>query len=116
MSPVPIPYKGVEVELAWVQARRILCEFSREPFVYICHGIAEAESTGMIAFDNYDKLQQVALANGKDMLFDLAEGDQLGTVLCPCCGRYQSWMLDAIRVGQAMLGGCLLFDQATDPS
>lgn len=106
-----IVYKTLNLSVLWVQGRRILCEYCREPFTYV-HGDRKTFNvTGIPIVSSDDGMRKEAMKKAVTGLAQVARSKNQGQALCPNCKRYQRWMVShsrTIGIGCGLLGGAVL--------
>lgn len=103
-----IVYKTLDLTVLYVQARRILCEFCREPFTYVLGDRKTFNVTGIPIVSNDDGMRKEAMKKAADGLAKVSRNRNQGAALCPFCKRYQSFMVSQSRtigLGCGFLGG-----------
>lgn len=106
-----IVYKTLDLNVLYVQARRILCEFCRQPFTYV-HGDRKTFNvSGVPIVSSDDGMRKEAMKKASAGLAKVARSKNSGQALCPHCKRYQKWMVFQSRMtglGCGFLGGIAL--------
>jgi hypothetical protein len=103
-----IVYKTLDLNVLYVQGRRILCEFCREPFTYVLGDRKTFNVTGIPVVSNDDGMRAQAMKKAADALAKVSRSKYQGEALCPNCKRYQGWMVSrSMRTGLGcgFLGG-----------
>lgn len=106
-----IVYKTLDLTVLYVQARRILCEFCREPFTYVVGDRKTFNVTGIPIVSNDEGMRKEAMKKAADGLAKVARSKNQGAALCPFCKRYQGFMVSHSRtvgLGCGFLGGIAL--------
>lgn len=106
-----IVYKTLDLSVLYVQARRILCEFCREPFTYVLGDRKTFNVTGIPVVSSDDGMRQQAMKKAADSLAKLSRVKNQGEALCPHCKRYQGWMVSRSMktgLGCGFLGGIVV--------
>jgi hypothetical protein len=106
-----IVYKTLDLHVLYVQARRILCEFCREPFTYVLGDRKTFNVTGVPIVSSDDGMRKEAMKKAAAGLTKVARSKNAGQALCPHCKRYQTWMVSQSRMtamGCGFLGGIVL--------
>jgi hypothetical protein len=103
-----IVYKTLNLNVLYVQGRRILCEFCRTPFSYIVGDRKTFNVTGVPIVSSDDGMRKEASKKAAAGLARVAREKNAGQALCPHCKRYQRWMVSHSRMtgmGCGFLGG-----------
>jgi hypothetical protein len=106
-----IVYKTLDLNVLYVQGRRILCEFCRQPFTYVVGDRKTFNVTGMPIVSNDDGMRREAMKKAADSLAKISRARNQGEALCPHCKRYQGWMVSRSTrtgLGCGFLGGIAL--------
>lgn len=106
-----IVYKTLDLNVLYVQARRILCEFCRQPFTYLLGDRKTFNVTGVPIVSSDDGMRKEAMKKASAGLAKVARAKNTGQALCPHCKRYQKWMVSQSRMtamGCGFLGGIAL--------
>jgi hypothetical protein len=103
-----IVYKTLDLNILYVQARRILCEFCRQPFTYVLGDRKTFNVTGVPLVSNDEGMRKDAMKKAASGLARVARSKNQGQALCPHCKRYQGWMVRQSKMaglGCGFLGG-----------
>jgi hypothetical protein len=106
-----IVYKTLDLNVLYVQARRILCDFCRLPFTYVIGDRKTFNVTGVPIVSSDDGMRKEAMKKAASGLARIARSKNAGQALCPHCKRYQKWMVSKSRMtamGCGFLGGIAL--------
>jgi hypothetical protein len=106
-----IVYKTLNLNVLYVQGRRILCEFCRQPFTYVLGDRKTFNVTGVPIVSSDDGMRKEAMKKAASGLAHIARSKNNGQALCPYCKRYQKWMVSKSRttaMGCGFLGGIVL--------
>jgi hypothetical protein len=103
-----IVYKTLDLNILYVQGRRILCEFCRQPFTYVLGDRKTFNVTGVPIVSNDEGMKKDAMKKAASGLAKIARSKNQGQALCPHCKRYQGWMVrqsKTVGLGCGFLGG-----------
>jgi hypothetical protein len=103
-----IVYKTLDLNILYVQGRRILCEFCRQPFTYVLGERKTFNVTGVPMISNDEGMRKDAMKKASAGLAKVAQSKNQGQALCPHCKRYQGWMVrqsKMVGLGCGFLGG-----------
>ena len=105
-----IVYKTMDLDILYVQGRRILCDGCRQPFTYVYGDRKTVNVTGIPIVSSDDGMRQSAMKKAATELAKLARAKNPGQALCPHRKRYQSFMIAQARktaIGCGFFGGLL---------
>lgn len=103
-----IVYKTLDLNIHYVQGRRILCEHCRQPFTYVTGETKKFQATGIPLVSSDEGMRKSAMKSAAKSLSKISQQDKKGSALCPNCLRYQKWMVrhsQAVGLGCGFLGG-----------
>lgn len=88
-----IVYKTLTLNIQYAQARRIVCEYCRQPFTYVWGAKQEFKTTGVPLLSSAEGMRKSAMKMAANALANVAKTPNKGESMCPHCKRYQSWMV-----------------------
>ncbi len=94
-----IVYKTLDLDVYWVQSRRLKCDNCMNPFVLIHHDTFNISTTGVPLVSNDEKMRDKVLRQARGKLRSLARENEVGHAACPHCGHYQKWMISSSYLG-----------------
>lgn len=103
-----IVYKTLDLNVLYVQARRILCEYCRQPFTYVLGERKTFNVAGIPIVSSDEGMQSEATKKAASSLAKIAREKNKGVALCPHCKRYQGFMVthsQMVGLGCGLLGG-----------
>ena len=103
-----IVYKTLDLKVLYVQARRILCEYCRQPFTYVLGERKTFNVTGIPIVSSDEGMQGEATKKAASSLAKIDKEKNKGVSLCPHCKRYQGFMVthsQMMGLGCGFLGG-----------
>jgi hypothetical protein len=103
-----IVYKTLDLNIHYVQARRILCEHCRLPYTYVFGESKKFQATGVPLVSSDEGMRASAMKSAAKSLSKIAQQDKKGSGMCPNCRRFQKWMVrhsQAVGLGCGFLGG-----------
>ncbi len=101
-----VAYKKMTLNVRHVQARRIDCEFCRQPFTYLTDDTESVGVTGVPVMSSDDRMRKSATKKAEKALERHANAAERGEAICPRCRRYQPWMVKSSLTTNLGCGGC----------
>ena len=92
--PIPIVMKTREVDIFFVQGRRVCCEKCGKPFTFLLWGKRKGTAVGLPILSGKEEMGERCIKTGLRRIGHFLANNDIGCAACPSCEHTQGWMLE----------------------